>query len=97
MTSDTEDPIQQLQDGRRDSRPGGRKGERNLPAGVQPVSPPDAVAFYEFTRTLQAYKSITGGSTTLVLPTDSDLFRFLKGMDPVGVRGSAKASGDTRW
>jgi membrane protease subunit HflC len=45
---------------------------------------PEAVAFYEFTRTMQAYKSIIEENTTLVLSTDSDLFKFLKGMDPAG-------------
>jgi membrane protease subunit HflC len=43
---------------------------------------PEAVAFYEFTRTLQSYKSIIADNTTLVLSTDSDLFKFLKGMAP---------------
>ena len=45
---------------------------------------PEAVEFYEFTRTLQAYKSIITANTTLVLSTDSDLFKFLKGMAPAG-------------
>lgn len=45
---------------------------------------PDAVAFYEFTRTMQAYKAIITDDTTLVLSTDSDLFKFLKGMAPNG-------------
>jgi modulator of FtsH protease HflC len=44
----------------------------------------EAVAFYEFTRTMQAYKSIITQDTTLVLSTDSDLFKFLKGMSPDG-------------
>ena len=43
---------------------------------------PQAVSFYEFTRTLQAYKSIIAQNTTLVLSTDSELFKFLKGMRP---------------
>jgi membrane protease subunit HflC len=42
----------------------------------------EAVAFYEFTRTMQAYRSIIADNTTLVLSTDSDLFKFLKGMTP---------------
>lgn len=46
-------------------------------------SSPRAVAFYEFTRTMQAYKSMIASGTTLVLSTDSELFKFLKGMDPV--------------
>jgi membrane protease subunit HflC len=43
---------------------------------------PEAVAFYEFTRTMQSYKSIIAENTTLMLSTDSDLFKFLKGMSP---------------
>ena len=42
----------------------------------------EAVAFYEFTRTMQAYKSIIAENTTLLLSTDSDLFKFLRGMSP---------------
>jgi modulator of FtsH protease HflC len=45
---------------------------------------PQAVEFYEFTRTVQSYKSIISANTTLVLSTDSDLFKFLKGMAPNG-------------
>jgi membrane protease subunit HflC len=45
---------------------------------------PESVAFYEFTRTMQSYKSIIAENTTLVLSTDSDLFKFLKGMSPGG-------------
>jgi membrane protease subunit HflC len=41
-----------------------------------------AVAFYEFVRTMQSYKTIIAANTTLVLSTDSDLFGFLKGMSP---------------
>jgi membrane protease subunit HflC len=40
----------------------------------------EAVKFYEFTRTMQAYRSIIAENTTLVLSTGSDLFKFLKGM-----------------
>ena len=43
---------------------------------------PESVAFYEFTRTMQAYKPIIAENTTLVLSTGSDLFKFLKGMAP---------------
>jgi len=43
---------------------------------------PEAVSFYEFTRTMQSYQSIIATNTTLVLSTDSDLFKFLKGMSP---------------
>jgi membrane protease subunit HflC len=52
-------------------------------AGAYNLSP-EAVAFYEFTRTMQAYQAIIAENTTLVLSTDSDLFKFLKGMSPDG-------------
>ena len=38
--------------------------------------------FYEFTRTMQAYKDIIGTNSTLVLSTDSEMFKYLKGMSP---------------
>ncbi|MDP9813574.1 membrane protease subunit HflC [Rhizobium tibeticum] len=45
--------------------------------------------FFEFTRTLQSYKSIIAANTTLVLSTDSELLKFLKGMDPdPGITGT---------
>jgi membrane protease subunit HflC len=47
---------------------------------------PQAVSFYEFVRTMQAYESIISEDTTLVLSTDSDLFKFLKGMKPKDTR-----------
>jgi len=56
----------------------------------------EAVAFYEFTRTMQSYKSIIGENTTLVLSTGSDLFKFLKGMTPDGAVVPAKRSSDNR-
>ncbi|MBY0509384.1 MAG: protease modulator HflC [Rhodospirillaceae bacterium] len=56
----------------------------------------EAVAFYEFTRTMQSYKSLIAENTTLVLSTDSDLFRFLKGMAADGRSGPAPRSGDNR-
>jgi membrane protease subunit HflC len=45
---------------------------------------PEAVEFYEFTRTMQAYQEIIESNSTLILSTDSDLFKFLKGMNPDG-------------
>ena len=57
---------------------------------------PEAVAFYEFTRTMLAYKSIIAENTTLVLSTDSDLFKFLKGIAPKGSVVPAQRAGDTR-
>ena len=42
---------------------------------------PQAAEFYEFTRTMQAYTEMISGGTTLVLTTDSDLFKYLRGME----------------
>jgi membrane protease subunit HflC len=56
----------------------------------------ESVAFYEFTRTMQSYKSIISENTTLVLSTESDLFKFLKGMTPDGDMGPARGSGSKR-
>ncbi|WP_370978617.1 protease modulator HflC [Agaribacterium sp. ZY112] len=44
---------------------------------------PQSIEFYEFTRTMASYPAMIGESTTLVLSTDSDLFKFLKGMKPI--------------
>ena len=57
---------------------------------------PEAVAFYEFTRTMQAYKTIIAENTTLVLSTDSDLFKFLKGITPKSGVVQAQRFGETR-
>lgn len=57
---------------------------------------PEAVAFYEFTRTMQSYKAMINENTTLVLSTDSDLFKFLKGMAPDGDVVPARPSGETQ-
>jgi membrane protease subunit HflC len=42
---------------------------------------PQAVSLYEFTRTMQVYKTIISENTMLLLSTDSELFKFLKGID----------------
>lgn len=44
---------------------------------------PQSIEFYEFTRTMASYPAMIGESTTLVLSTDSDLFKFLKGMKSI--------------
>jgi membrane protease subunit HflC len=55
-----------------------------------------AVEFYEFTRTMQAYKSIIGKDTTIVLTTDSDLFKFLKGISLVNGSGTSQDTGNIK-
>jgi membrane protease subunit HflC len=57
---------------------------------------PESVAFYEFIRTMQSYKSIIADNTTLVLSTNSDLFKFLKGMTPNDGAVPATRSGGNR-
>ncbi|MFV1465896.1 MULTISPECIES: protease modulator HflC [unclassified Phaeobacter] len=51
-----------------------------------------AAEFYAFTRTMQAYKDMISGGTTLVLTTDSELFRFLRGMEAGEPTGSTPPS-----
>ena len=43
---------------------------------------PAAVEFYEYTRTIDSYKNAIAENTTLVLSTDSDLFQFIRTMNP---------------
>lgn len=42
----------------------------------------DAAAFYAFTRSLQAYSAVLSQNTTLVLSSDSELFRYLQEISP---------------
>lgn len=42
---------------------------------------PETRQFYEFTRTMQSYSTVISENTTLVLSTNSDLFKFLNGID----------------
>jgi membrane protease subunit HflC len=57
---------------------------------------PQAVAFYEFTRMMQSYKAMIGENTTLVLSTDSDLFKFLKGMSTMGDVAPGRSPGQSQ-
>ena len=40
----------------------------------------EAAEFYEFSKTMELYPEMIGGKSTVVLSTDSDLFKYLKGM-----------------
>lgn len=42
---------------------------------------PEAVEFYEFIKSLEAYEKVLAGDTTLILTTESELFKFLKTID----------------
>lgn len=48
-------------------------------AGAYNLSPA-AAEFYEFLKTMETYESVLAEDTTVVLSTESDLFRFLKRM-----------------
>lgn len=45
-------------------------------------SNPDAADFYRFLRTMETYQKTLGRDSTLILSTDSDLFRYLKHSTP---------------
>ncbi len=42
----------------------------------------DAVEFYEFTKSMDMYKSVLRDNATLILSTDSETFQYLKSMEP---------------
>ena len=46
-------------------------------------SSPVAADFYNFTRTLETYGNIVDQNTTVVLSTDSDLYRLMKALPPL--------------
>ena len=54
---------------------------------------PEAAEFYEFVRTMDLYRATLGGGT-VVLSTDSDLFKYLKAVKPVGPSSSADVVGE---
>lgn len=56
----------------------------------------EAVTFYEFTRTIDSYKSAIAENTTVVLSTDSEYFKFLIAMDPAGDISQPARSGRRR-
>lgn len=41
----------------------------------------EAIEFYEFIKSLEAYESVLKGDTTLILTTESELFKYLKNID----------------
>ncbi|MFG0289726.1 MAG: protease modulator HflC, partial [Rhodopirellula sp. JB044] len=38
--------------------------------------------FYAFIKTMETYQEMLGGDSTLIMTTDSDIFKFLKRVDP---------------
>jgi len=58
---------------------------------------PRAADFYEFLKTLDTYKATLGSDSTLVLTTDSDLFRLLKRLEKdAATTDGTPAAGDAR-
>lgn len=51
-----------------------------------------SIEFYEFTRTMQAYRSTISSDSTLVLSTDSDFFKFVSRIGPTAPRRASSAS-----
>lgn len=43
---------------------------------------PETVAFYEFVKTLETYEDLFKNDTSLILSTDSELFKYLKSIQP---------------
>ena len=41
-----------------------------------------SVEFYEFTKSLESYERMLNEDATLILSTDSELFKFLKDIEP---------------
>lgn len=41
----------------------------------------DAIDFYEFIKSLEAYEKVLNGDTTLIMTTDSELFKYLKDIE----------------
>ena len=56
---------------------------------------PQATEFYGFTKTLETFKTVLGGDSTIILSTDSDLFRLLKKAQPAAVAPPSPAAPST--
>ena len=52
---------------------------------------PEAGEFYRFLRTMETYQKTLSHDTTLILSTDSDLFRYLKHSVPTNRPGTVRA------
>ena len=53
---------------------------------------PEAAALFEFTKTMDAYKKLITGDTTMIFTTDSELFRYLKSSNPQAPAAPAPAA-----
>ena len=55
-------------------------------------SSPAAAEFYNFQKTLDTYEEVISGDTTLVLSTDSDLYRLMKQLPPAPISPAPAAT-----
>ncbi len=46
---------------------------------------PESAEFYQFLRTMELYEEMLAGESTVILSTDSDLFKYLKRVKPLDV------------
>jgi membrane protease subunit HflC len=51
---------------------------------------PNAAELYEFIKTMEMYRNTIGKQSTLILSTDSDLFKFLKSSDQTNSGGTTE-------
>ncbi|MDA8634558.1 protease modulator HflC [Verrucomicrobiales bacterium] len=51
----------------------------------------ESAEFYQFLRTMEMYEDMLAGESTVVLSTDSDLFKYLKAVKPLAPSTSADA------
>ncbi|MGB0154496.1 MAG: protease modulator HflC [Verrucomicrobiales bacterium] len=54
---------------------------------------PESVEFYQFVRTMELYGEMLGGDSTVVLSTESDLFKYLKEVETLEKPNSSEGSG----
>ncbi|MCG8602742.1 MAG: protease modulator HflC [Verrucomicrobiales bacterium] len=52
----------------------------------------ESAEFYQFLRTMEMYEDMLAGESTVVLSTDSDLFKYLKAVKPLAPSNSADAA-----
>ncbi len=50
---------------------------------------PEAAELFEFIKTMEAYKKLITGDTTMIFTTDSELFRYLKSSNPKAPNAAA--------
>ena len=81
-----------LGDGERQSRElRGKVDARNIREFARAIE--ETGDFYTFQKTLELYREALAGDTRLILTTDSDLLRMLKGVDPAEAVAEPETSG----